>query len=265
VRPAHRTRRRTFEDEATVRQPLNVPLAPVAPVAEPPPSAAKLEHSTIFDDLDEDTRVLHHKPSLGTTDDLIDQAFERLRAGKPAVEMGDPQRVPQTPPNPSILERDPQTPPEADTVSGVPVQMFTHPVQDPVTPPTGDSDRTITGPLPNLHEPAPTTRVEAYPPHPATARAPEVEGHGPATERPASIPDASPAVATPPPALRGAKRMEALPALRVAVLATSVPGEVRLIALEPTDDAPPGAALAVLVPLTPADGESVTRLFGSLE
>jgi hypothetical protein len=270
ARPAHRTRRRTFEDEATIRQPLNMPLAPVAAVpAGAPPAAAKHEHSAIFDDLDEDTRVLQHKPAQGTTDDIIDQAFERLRAG-----------------NASGSEAQP---PEADTISGLPVQMFTHAVQDPATPPTGDSDRTITGPLPGLQAareaaraaarsdvgPASgTTRAEAHrphpvtmgtsPPNPATAHAHEVDGHGPATERPASIPDASPAVAAPP-ALRGAKRVEALPALRVAVLATSVPGEVRLIALEPTDDAPPGAALAVLVPLTPADGESVTRLFGSLE
>jgi hypothetical protein len=92
-----------------------------------------------------------------------------------------------------------------------------------------------------------------------------MEAPGPATERPVSIPDAATEPLAPAPGRRPAKRTGTLPALRVAVLATSVPGEVRLIALEPTDDAPPGAALAVLVPLTPADGESVTKLFGGLE
>jgi hypothetical protein len=55
--------------------------------------------------------------------------------------------------------------------------------------------------------------------------------------------------------------VETLPTLRVAVLATAAPGEVRLIALREADDAPPGAALALLVPLSAGDGESVTRLF----
>jgi len=62
-------------------------------------------------------------------------------------------------------------------------------------------------------------------------------------------------------AARPAKKLETIPALRVAALATSVPGEVRLIALEGSEDAPSGAALALLVPLTAADGEAVARLF----
>jgi hypothetical protein len=55
--------------------------------------------------------------------------------------------------------------------------------------------------------------------------------------------------------------MATLPTLRVAVLATSTAGEVRLIALAEADEAPPGAALALLVPLSAGDGDSVTRLF----
>jgi hypothetical protein len=40
---------------------------------------------------------------------------------------------------------------------------------------------------------------------------------------------------------------------------------VRLIALEGNDDAPPGAALAVLVPLSAVDGEAVAKLFRGVE
>jgi hypothetical protein len=61
------------------------------------------------------------------------------------------------------------------------------------------------------------------------------------------------------------RRFDTLSALRVAVLATTTPGEVRLIALDAADEAPPGAALAVLVPLSAADGESVVKLFGAIE
>ncbi len=124
-----------------------------------------------------------------------------------------------------------------------------------------------------------------------------IDSSGPATERPASMHDGgaphTPASAhdggaphTPASAIAGVepapvpqraakssaaapratpKRVETIPALRVAVLATTTPGEVRLIALGISDEAPPGAALAVLVPLSVAAGESVARRFGGHE
>jgi hypothetical protein len=45
------------------------------------------------------------------------------------------------------------------------------------------------------------------------------------------------------------------------VLATTTPGEVRLITLDPRDDPPPGAAIALLVPLSAGDGDAITKLF----
>ena len=51
--------------------------------------------------------------------------------------------------------------------------------------------------------------------------------------------------------------------MRVAVLATGTAGEVRLIALDGADEPPPGAALAILVPLGASDAEAVARLFAS--
>ena len=78
------------------------------------------------------------------------------------------------------------------------------------------------------------------------------------TERPPAIEQAA-AQGAPAP-----KRLDTLPALRVAVLGTGIAGEVRLISLG-NEEPPPGAAVAVLVPLTAADGEAVARLFGALD
>jgi hypothetical protein len=89
------------------------------------------------------------------------------------------------------------------------------------------------------------------------AQAPDMDGAGPA--------QAALAAKAPQPAPSAPRRVGTIAALRVAVLATSAPGEVRLIALDTADEPPPGAALAVLVPLSAADGDSVSRLFGGLE
>jgi hypothetical protein len=55
--------------------------------------------------------------------------------------------------------------------------------------------------------------------------------------------------------------LEPLAAVRVAVLGTSVPGEVRLVPLDSRTEPPTGAAAAILVPLTVGDGEAIARLF----
>lgn len=56
-----------------------------------------------------------------------------------------------------------------------------------------------------------------------------------------------------------------LPAMRVAVMSTGIPGEARIMPLELAAAPPPGAAVAILVPVTAADGDEVTKLFGALE
>jgi hypothetical protein len=53
----------------------------------------------------------------------------------------------------------------------------------------------------------------------------------------------------------------ALPAVRVAVLGTASPGEVRLVRLDDHGDPPAGAATAILVPLSAGDGDVIARLF----
>jgi hypothetical protein len=65
--------------------------------------------------------------------------------------------------------------------------------------------------------------------------------------------EASPRIAAP--------QIQALPAMRVAVLGTSAPGEVRLLLLDDRSDPPTGAAAAILVPLSGGDGEAIARLF----
>lgn len=53
------------------------------------------------------------------------------------------------------------------------------------------------------------------------------------------------------------------PALRVAVMSAGAPGEVHIVPLEGTAAPPPGAAVAILVPVTAADGDEVAKLFGA--
>jgi hypothetical protein len=61
-----------------------------------------------------------------------------------------------------------------------------------------------------------------------------------------------------------AQRFSTLPSLRIAVMSAGAPGEVRVIPLEDAAAPPPGAAVAILVPATAADGDEVAKLFGSL-
>ena len=56
-------------------------------------------------------------------------------------------------------------------------------------------------------------------------------------------------------------RAASLPAVRVAVLGTSIAGEVRLVTLAPGSQVPMGAATAFLVPLTEEDAECIAKLF----
>jgi hypothetical protein len=191
--------------------------------AAPPPA----EPSSIFDDLDEDTRVI--KPQRDG-DDEISRALDRLRS-TPVPHIPEP---PQT---------EPARPPE-------PVQARTSSAQDEVT--------TI-GALAHVAEErgardARGARGEALRgEHGGGAPS---EGAGPQTERPPSMIEVQP---------EARKRLDTLPSLRVAVLGTGVAGEVRLITLNTGDEPPPGAALAVLVPLSSADGEAVARLFGAVD
>jgi hypothetical protein len=59
------------------------------------------------------------------------------------------------------------------------------------------------------------------------------------------------------------RRLPSLPALRVAVMSAGAPGEVQIMLLDSAAAPPPGAAVAILVPLTAADGDEVAKLFGS--
>jgi hypothetical protein len=63
------------------------------------------------------------------------------------------------------------------------------------------------------------------------------------------------------PSTMPAAHLAALPAMRVAVLGTSDHRDVRILPLAPGAAAPAGAATAILVPLTPEDGEAIARLF----
>jgi hypothetical protein len=226
----HKRRTRSFsDDEATSpRQPLRDEVEPASErtIATPITRAqvrAAVEQSSIFDDLDEDTRVLSAKHA---SHDEIDGALARLRAEP--VSSGA-----------SVSSR------------SVPSAPLTEPMRAPVDGHGGQGARsfheelTTDGTVGNGPTSAPTS--------PSTNRwQPRAEA-GSQTERPPAG-DAAP---TPAP-----KRLETLPALRVAVLGTGVAGEVRLISLG-NDEPPPGAAVAVLVPLTAADGEAVARLFDS--
>ncbi len=234
-REPHR-RRRTFEDEPTSRHPAGKPAAadegfglkPAVLEGAPNPPASP-DPGAGFDDLDEDTRVLQYRPG-GGTDDVIDQAFERLRTGTA------PAAAPAAPP-----VAVPAAGPEEETLP-------------PGTPAFARQTPDDANEEPSSGPPSQNTKV--------WTQLPEMDRSEPQTQRPASMADGGPQTpGHPAPAPQVHRRLDTLPALRVAVLATSVPGEVRLIALETKDEAPPGAALAVLVPLSAADGEAVARLF----
>jgi hypothetical protein len=61
------------------------------------------------------------------------------------------------------------------------------------------------------------------------------------------------------------RRFAPLLAHRVAVVASNRAGEIRLVPLDASGAPPIGAAIALLVPLSAADGDLVAQLFGSLE
>ncbi|WP_437650626.1 hypothetical protein [Sorangium sp. So ce362] len=63
----------------------------------------------------------------------------------------------------------------------------------------------------------------------------------------------------PPPRLP-ASQIEPLPALRMAVIGISSTGELRLVPMDARNAPPRGAALGILVPLSPGDGETIARL-----
>lgn len=64
----------------------------------------------------------------------------------------------------------------------------------------------------------------------------------------------------PVPRLPTTAQIEPLPALRVAVIGTSRAGELRLVPLDGRSAPPMGAALAILVPLSVADGDALVQL-----
>lgn len=203
----HKPRRRTHTDDD-----LHLAARP----AEAP--AAATGGSSIWDDLDEDTRVISGKARGG---DELEQALSRLRAA-PA------------PPPPEPTRRNVDHP-AAGPRAGVdhPAAGF---LQDELTS-GGERARARE---PGNNGPQSTT----------------APGNSPATERPST--DAGPDPAA-------HRRLDTLPAVRVAVLGTGLAGEVRLISLDGGDEPPPGAAVAILVPMSAADGEAIARLFGALE
>jgi hypothetical protein len=227
-------------------------------------TAPKQDANTIFDDLDEDTRVLRGKGD-GGIEDVVEAAREKLRLeghedgvltrsftmDSPTLPLGarvEPVRPPPDGRHPegavaefrgSAEARAPQ-----HTVAGIgPAAAVAHAAPlaaRPAHAPTEDGAS------------AKETRVLT----PA-----ELDAVGPVTERPSRVPPKSLVTPVAVQAAATPRQIGTVPAVRVAVLATDVPGEVRLIALHDGDDAPPGAALALLVPLTAGDGESVSRLF----
>ncbi len=232
-RATHRTRKRTLDGDTTVRQAALAPAEPSEP-------------SAVFDDLDEDTRVLQNRPG-GGHDDLAAKAREAMQekaaaSAVPRPPNSEPSRdEPATEPKPAAGPGHARRAPVYDEpahaarahAAHAPHAAATAPVDDPT-----DAAEPSSGPA------SQNTKV--------WTQLPDMSAAGPVTERPAK---GAPAAVQP------SKKLDTLPAIRVAALATSIPGEVRLIALEGNDDAPPGAALAVLVPLTAADGEALARLF----
>jgi hypothetical protein len=203
----HKPRRRTYQDEVTPprgKPPLTAPAA-----------------TSIWDDLDEDTRVLSGKSVAAAPVTMAPQA-----APNPAAPAA-PQPAPDAPVDDAIEQAF-----ELLKNGGQPRDEITsvaHAI--PAPPPT---QRQILEEATSDGEPSSHgTRVWSQPPELAQ------QARGPAAQKP----------------------LATLPALRVAVLGTSARGEVRLITLDGTDEPPPGAALAVLVPLSAADGEAVERLF----
>ncbi|APR77354.1 putative tellurium resistance protein [Minicystis rosea] len=255
VAQTHRRRRTHADDE--LHQP---PVPPPPPPPRGPEATPVSSKPNIWDDLDEDTRVISGKPT-GDGDE-VEQALARLRNAPAPID---------SPPVASVA------PVASVTSSAPPVAAYTAPVQSAtqpaasVTPAPGSvtsRERSRTG----LHDGRSVPSLLATDessfggPEPTTIMRRAVSIHDePTTDgtRANGAGVAAPSIAG---AEAGArKRLDTLPSLRVAVLATGVAGEVRLISLDAGDEPPPGAALAVLVPLSSADGEAVARLFGAIE
>jgi hypothetical protein len=56
-----------------------------------------------------------------------------------------------------------------------------------------------------------------------------------------------------------------LPTMRVAVLPIPEEGDVRLVFLGPNEQPPPGVAVAMLVPSTPADAELLADVYNETD
>jgi hypothetical protein len=256
---------------------------------EPVKAPSKPDFSSIFDDLDEDTRVLQHQP--GAVVDVIDQAFERLQGLAP----------PPSAPSRAQPLAEPVAPP-SEPRAAIPTAIGLAPSPDPTNPSSATEPSTLrggaqregkdessaaaaskasqeSGPVDDATHPqdASPRRVPAPPPsQPTGVWTPpaDMETQGPVTERPAarelrSVPSPGVVVASSATAHRTvahvapspARRVDSAPSVRVALLATTTPGEVRVIPLNVGDEAPPGAAIAWLVPFTPAEGEPILKLF----
>ena len=194
--PKHH-RRRTHTDDVHVQPRVTPPQPPQ-------------QQPSIWDDADEDTRVISGK-SRG---DELEQALTRLRTAPAPVPHG--------------TEPAPKAQASLD-----------------------DSDEII------VHEESTSDGTALNQP---ASGAPASGTTAPGHAAPSHMTERPVAGSTPSPA---PKRLDTLPALRVAVLATGIAGEVRLISLNAGDEPPPGAAVAVLVPMSAADGEAVARLFAA--
>jgi hypothetical protein len=316
-----RARRRTFDDEPTRQQsavPTSEPARRPAPAEhgeEASRAPAAPEGSSIFDDLDEDTRVLQHRP--GGVVDVIDQAFERLQGLAPSSMPVRLQQAPEAAPppaeprsqmrtalglsphgelagpggrggGPTVAAAQARVDARASELQGAPTEPA---APEPTTwratptPSAVDGDHALRtneprepgddgAPFDDVTGSSAPRRAPAPPPSQPTGiwtPPPDMESQGPVTERPSTARDArqphaaaagaASMKATRTRAAAPPRHVDAVPSVRVAVLATTTPGEVRLIALNAGDDAPPGAAIALLVPFTSADGESVLKLF----
>jgi hypothetical protein len=240
-------------------------------------TAPKQDPNTIFDDLDEDTRVLRGKGD-GGIEDVVEAAREKLRLDAEGVRArSDTTESPTIQISASVQYPPPHSPPMESavaefrapaearapqlTVAGIgPAAMASQALREAPLASQALREAPLASqalreaPLASTHDGAAVKETRVLTPA-------ELDAVGPVTERPSRVPPKS---LVTPVALQPAaapRRMDALPAIRVAVLATDVPGEVRLMALHEGDDAPPGAALALLVPLTTGDGESMSHLF----
>jgi hypothetical protein len=231
ARPEER-KRAGSEKRAVAAMPPSAPLTePGVPegVTERPPQPQT------FDDLDDVTRVLEGSPALKApavpgarkgTVQQIDDDFRRMLGSRP-----------------SLTDELSYSEDDADERTDARIPLM--PVDAPAPPPVAEG--------------RPEPRAEAVP-APVSPPSPVPV---PAPQAPAAVTPRPELLA--PPTETTSRRVAPLLSFRVAILATGTPGEVRLVALDGAGQAPEGAAQAILVPLSAADGEMVAKLFGSLE